>query len=74
MIFEQFIFRYVTTLPLTITQAEYGIYGLQAVAVITTFVTGMLLVPSFTSSIFSGGGGESMLSPRISVTRLVGRR
>jgi TrbL/VirB6 plasmid conjugal transfer protein len=74
MIFEQFIFRYVSTLPMTIIQAEYGIYGLQAVAVITTFVTGMLLVPSFTNNIFSGGGGESVLSPRISVTRLVGRR
>ena len=27
MIFEQFVFRYVTTLPPTITQAEYGIYA-----------------------------------------------
>ena len=48
-----------TTLPANITQAEYGIYGLQAVAVIVTFVVGMLLVPSLTSNIFSGGGGES---------------
>src|SRR6478752_2904154 len=62
MVFEQFIYRYVTTLPPTITQAEYGIYGLQAVAVIVTFVVGMLLVPSLTSNIFSGGGGESVLS------------
>ncbi len=38
MVFEQFVFRYVTTLPPTITQAEYGIYALQAVAVIGTFV------------------------------------
>ena len=29
MVFEQFVFRYVTTLPPTITQAEYGVYGLQ---------------------------------------------
>ena len=29
MIFEQFVFRYVTTLPPTITAAEYGIYGLR---------------------------------------------
>ncbi len=36
MIFEQFIYRYVTTLPPTITQAEYGIYGLQAFAVVAT--------------------------------------
>ena len=40
MIFEQFVFRYVTTLPPTITSAEYGIYGLQAVAVIATFCIG----------------------------------
>src|ERR687896_43663 len=36
MIFEQFIFRYVTTLPANISQAEYGVYGLQTVAVIAT--------------------------------------
>jgi hypothetical protein len=71
MVFEQFVFRYVTTLPPTITQAEYGIYALQAVAVIVTFVVGMLLVPSLTSNIFSGGGGESVLSPRIAVGRLL---
>jgi len=38
MIFEQFIFRYVTSLPPTISTAEYGVYGLQALAVILTFV------------------------------------
>lgn len=73
MVFEQFVFRYVTTLPPTITQAEYGIYALQAVAVIVTFLVGMLLVPSLTSNIFSGGGGESVLSPRIAVGRLLRR-
>ena len=36
MIFEHFVFRYVTTLPPTITSAEYGVYALQAVAVIGT--------------------------------------
>lgn len=61
MIFEQFVFRYVTTLPPTITSAEYGIYGLQAVAVILTFCTGILLVPSLTASIFSGQGGLSIV-------------
>lgn len=61
MIFEQFVFRYVTTLPPTITSAEYGIYGLQAVAVIGTFCVGMVLVPSLTNSIFSGSSGESVL-------------
>src|ERR671927_787238 len=61
MIFEQFVFRYVTTLPPMITQAEYGVYGLQAVAVIITFVVGIVLVPSLTSSIFSGQGGQAIV-------------
>jgi hypothetical protein len=58
MIFERFIFRYVTTLPPAITEAEYGVYALQAVAVVITFCTGILLVPSLTTSIFSGQGGQ----------------
>ena len=62
MIFERFVFRYVTTLPPTITSAEYGIYGLQAVAVIGAFCVGIVLVPSLTKSIFTGTGGESVLS------------
>jgi type IV secretory pathway VirB6-like protein len=67
MIFEQFVFRYVTTLPPTITSAEYGVYALQAVAVIATFCVGMVLVPSLTNSIFSGHGGQTLISsvPRI---------
>ncbi len=71
MIFEQFVYRYVTTLPATITEAEYGIYGLQAVAVLSTFCLGIGLVPSLTSSIFSGQGGQSLVS---SVPRLIGMR
>jgi hypothetical protein len=59
MVFERFVFRYVTTLPPAITQAEYGVYGLQAVAVIITFCTGIVLVPSLTTSIFSGQGGQA---------------
>jgi hypothetical protein len=62
MIFERFVFRYVTTLPPTITSAEYGVYALQAVAVIATFCVGMVLVPSLTNSIFSGHGGQTMIS------------
>ena len=67
MIFEQFVFRYVTKLPPTITSAEYGVYALQAVAVIATFCVGMVMVPSLTNSIFSGHGGQTMISsvPRI---------
>src|ERR1700694_4100981 len=72
MIFEQFVFRYVTTLPPTITSAEDGIYGLQAVAVIVTFCIGMTLVPSLTNSIFSGSSGETVLH-HIRVRRFLGR-
>jgi hypothetical protein len=65
MIFEQFVYRYVTTLPPTITSAEYGVYGLQAVAVIATFCVGIVLVPSLTNSLFSGMGGQSVVTQRI---------
>jgi hypothetical protein len=73
MIFERFIYRFVTTLPPTITQAEYGIYGLQAFAVVATFCLGILLVPSLTQSIFSGSSGESALANRISISRVFRR-
>src|SRR6187549_17738 len=73
MVFEQFVFRYVTTLPPTITQAEYGIYALQALAVLGTFCVGILLVPSLTNSIFSGRAGESVLPTSVSPGRLFRR-
>ena len=73
MIFERFVYRYVTTLPPTITPAEYGIYALQAFAVVATFCIGILLVPSLTQSIFSGSSGESVLSNRISISRVFSR-
>lgn len=74
MIFEQFVFRYVTTLPPVITQAEYGIYALQAFAVIATFCLGILQVPSLTQSIFSGSSGESTFGGQVNVTRIFSRR
>ena len=73
MIFEQFVFRYITTLPPMITQAEYGIYALQAFAVVATFCMGILQVPSLTQSIFSGSSGESTLANRISISRVFSR-
>ena len=73
MIFEQFVFRYVTTLPPLITQAEYGIYAVQAFAVIATFCMGILQVPSLTQSIFSGSSGESTVANRISISRVFSR-
>jgi hypothetical protein len=74
MIFEQFVYRYVTTLPATITAADYGVYALQAVAVILTFCVGIAMVPSLTNSIFSGTGGQSALSGLAGMARGAFRR
>ncbi len=74
MIFEQFVFRYITTLPPMITQAEYGVYALQAFAVVATFCMGILQVPSLTQSIFSGSSGESALTSRVNIGRVFTRR
>jgi len=65
MIFERFIYRYLTTLPPGITEDQYMLYGIQSLVVIGVFTVGILLVPSLTSSIFSGRGGESVLPGRI---------
>lgn len=73
MVFEQFVFRYVTTLPPMITEAEYGVYALQTVAVMVTFCVGILLVPSLTKSIFSGSSGESAVPTRLSISRVFSR-
>ena len=67
MIFERFIFQYLTTLPPGITEDLYLVYGLQAMVIVGVFSTGILLVPSLTSSIFSGRGGESVLPDRFRV-------
>src|SRR5436189_2376521 len=64
MVFERFVFQFLTTLPPGITEDLYMVYGLQAFVVVGVFTVGILLVPSLTSSIFSGGGGESVLPAR----------
>jgi hypothetical protein len=74
MVCEQFVYRYVTTLPPHITPAEFGVYGLQAFAVVATFCAGILLVPSLTQSIFAGSSGESVLTNRVSLNRIFQRR
>jgi type IV secretory pathway VirB6-like protein len=66
MIFERFIFQYLTTLPAGITEDYYLVYGLQALVIIGVFSLGILLVPSLTSSIFSGRGGGSVFPERLS--------
>jgi len=64
----------VTTLPPMITQADYGIYALQAFAVVASFCMGILQVPSLTQSIFSGSSGESTIVSRVNVGRIFARR
>ena len=65
MVFERFVYQYLTTIPEGITEDLYMLYGLQAFVVVGVFTVGILLVPSLTSSIFSGKGGESPLPDRI---------
>jgi hypothetical protein len=65
MIFERFVFNYLTTLPPGITEDLYLVYGIQALVIIGTFCLGILMVPSLTSSIFSGQAGQSVLPDRL---------
>jgi hypothetical protein len=65
MIFERFIYAFVTTLPSGITERQYPIYGVQALVIVGTFAVGILLVPSVTNSIFSGHGGQTTLPERV---------
>ena len=64
MIFERFVFNYLTTLPPGITEDLYMVYGLQALVIVGVFSLGVFLIPSLTSSIFSGRGGESIFPDR----------
>src|SRR5437660_173920 len=50
MIFERFIYQYLTTLPPGITEDQYMLYGIQSLVVIGVFTVGILLIPSLTSS------------------------
>lgn len=65
MVFERFIFQYLTTVPRGITEDYYLVYGLQALVIMGVFCLGLLLVPSLTSAIFSGRGGESIFPTRM---------
>src|SRR5713226_2806445 len=56
MIFERFVFQFLTTVPVGITEDQYLLYGVQSIVVIATFALGTLLIPSLTGAIFSGGG------------------
>jgi type IV secretory pathway VirB6-like protein len=64
LIFERFLSRYLQTLPPGLRLEEQLLYGVHAVMILVTFTVGVLLVPSLTSSIFSGRAGESTLPGR----------
>lgn len=64
LIFERFLSRYLQTLPPGLRLEEQLLYGVHAVMILVTFTVGVLLVPSLTSSIFSGRAGESALPGR----------
>ena len=65
LIFERFLSRYLQTLPPGLRLEEQLLYGVHAVMILLTFTVGVLLVPSLTTSIFSGRGGESVLPGRL---------
>src|SRR3954471_22246056 len=64
-VFEKFLSRYLETLPPGLRLEEQLLYGVHAVMILITFTVGVLLVPSLTSSIFSGRSGESALPGRL---------
>jgi hypothetical protein len=66
---ERFIYQYVTALPSGITEDLYLLYCMQAIVVIATFIVGIFLIPSLTSSIFSGHAGQSVLPDRLVLRR-----
>ena len=64
LIFERFLSGYLQTLPPSLRLEEQLLFGVHAVMILVTFTVGVLLVPSLTSSIFSGRAGESVLPGR----------
>jgi hypothetical protein len=65
LVFERFLSRFLQTLPPGLRLEEQLLYGVHAVMILLTFTVGVLLVPSLTSSMFSGRSGESVLPGRL---------
>ena len=64
-VFEKFLSQYVQTLPPGLGFEDQLLYSVHAVMILITFTVGVLLVPSLTSSIFSGHSGESVLPSQV---------
>jgi hypothetical protein len=60
-IFEGFLRRYITTLPVDIAPEHLSTYGFQAVVVAIIFVCCIPLVMKFNSGLFSGGNSATVL-------------
>jgi len=65
-VFERFLSRFLQSLPPGLRLEDQLLYGVHAIMILVTFTVGVLLVPSLTSSIFSGRSGESVLPGRLS--------
>ena len=59
-VFERFLTGFLTTLPAGLGLEEQLLYSVHAWMILVTFTVGVLLVPSLTSSIFSGRSGEAV--------------
>jgi hypothetical protein len=66
-VFEKFLSQYIQTLPPGLGFEDQLLYSVHAVMILITFTVGVLLVPSLTSSIFSGKSGESILPSQVRV-------
>lgn len=64
-IFERFLSGFLLTLPPGLRLEEQLLYSVYVVMILVTFTVGVLLVPSLTSSMFSGRSGESILPSQI---------
>jgi len=59
-VFERFLTGFLQTLPPGLGLEEQLLYSVHAWMILVTFTVGVLLVPSLTSSIFSGRSGEAV--------------
>jgi hypothetical protein len=59
-VFERFLTGFLLTLPPGLGLEEQLLYSVHAWMILVTFTVGVLLVPSLTSSIFSGRSGEAV--------------
>ncbi len=64
-VFEKFLTRFLLTLPPGMRLEDQVLYAVHVVMILATFTVGVLLVPSLTSSIFSGHSGESVLPSQV---------